>query len=458
MTSLVYHNPDVTFTYYLIIPHADSSEYRVLLNKNNGSWTLPMYQPQEHHFGVVNHINQYLANTLGLFTSTLRCFHTQLESASDERRFYAMDNLHPDWIPPQGWAWMNETDIKSLEFLHPFQYETLRQWFDWMHSDSSMRSPWMRHGWFTEAAGWMYDLADRMAMEGIQHVEQIRALSRFCTLRLTTDNDILHLKALPEMSNYEPVITRVLALRFPSNIPDVRAVHVEKGWMLMRDLGATPLTENEDVDIWKSVVRRYAEIQIDLIGNTQSMIALGVPDRNIDYLSSQVERLMHDLPATLSVEEQTEIKNLSSTLRSLCFQLTDFNIPLSLTHGDFWAQNIMIRPNGEAVFSDWSDASVSHPFFDIPFFLSEIESDLPHVPDAREQLRDTYLDVWTRYAPMANLRRVYQIAEILSGLHQALFYYVHVLPGIEINARWELQHMLPVLLRQVISAVKLSHH
>ena len=457
MSSLVYHNPDVTFTYHLIIPHADFSEYRVLLHQINGAWTIPAYLPEEHHFGVVNHINQYVADKLGLFSATLRCLHTHLVAENDEHRFYAMDNLHPDWQPPQGWAWMNEVDVKSLEFLYPFQRETLLQWFDWMHSDSSMRSPWMRHGWFGKSANWMQDLADRMAMDGIQPVEQVRAWVRSCTLSLKTEHDILYLKALPEMFNYEPVITRVLSLRFPENIPDVRAVHVENGWMLMRDIGGKPLTDHQDISVWKSVIRRYAEMQIDLIGNTHSMIALGVPDRNVDYLSSQVDRLMHDLPDALSQQEQTELKRLSSTLRSLCYELTEFNVPLSLTHGDFWAQNVMIRPNGEPVFFDWSDASVSHPFFDIPFFLSEIESDLAHIPDAREQLRDAYLDVWTRYAPLMNLRRIYQIAEVLSGLHQALFYYIHVLPGIESNARWELQNMLPMLLRQVMAAVKFSH-
>jgi Ser/Thr protein kinase RdoA (MazF antagonist) len=258
------------------------------------------------------------------------------------------------------------------------------------------------------------------------------------------------------MFNYEPVITRVLSLRFPGHIPDVRAVHVENGWMLMRDFGGTALTEVRDIDIWKQVVQRYAEMQLDLIGNTQSLIALGVPDRNVDYLASQIERLMNELPVALSEEEQKEIKRFSSTLRSLCYQLTDFNIPLSLTHGDFWAENVIIRPNGMSLYFDWSDASISHPFFDMPFFLSEIDRELPHVPDAREQLRDGYLDVWTRYAPILNLRRAFQIAEVLGGLHQALFYYVHVLPGIESNARWEMQNMLPMLLRQVIAAVKFN--
>ena len=45
-------------------------------------------------------------------------------------------------------------------------------------------------------------------------------------------------------------------------------------------------------------------------------------------------------------------------------------------------------------------------------------------------------------------------AMILGSLHQALFYYVHILPGVESAVRWELSGMLTHLLRQVIHEMK----
>lgn len=354
MDTLVYHNPEVTFTYYLIIPHTDLTTFRVLLRQNDDKWSLPSYQPQEHHFGVVKHINDFASEQFGLFAATLRCLQTHIAEDSAEHRFYALDNLHSDWDPPTGWQWLDEEEMKDLTFQDDFQHDMLQDWFTWMYSDASLRVPWMRPHWFPNVANWMYDLADRMAMETSEPVQQIRAWSRSCTLRLATDNDTLYLKAVPEIFNYEPVITRVLGIRFPGHVPDVRAVHVENGWMLMRDFGGTSLDQIHDIAVWETVLRHYADMQINLIANAQSMVGLGVPDRNVDYLSSQIERLMHDLPEALAEDEQAELKRMASSLRTMCFELTEHNIPLTLTHGDLWSDNIIIKPDGEILFFDWS--------------------------------------------------------------------------------------------------------
>ncbi len=455
MSTVFFHNPDVPFRYYLIIPHTDLSEYRILLRKTPKGWTLPSYVPYEHHFGVVNHINQHVWEEYGLSVATLRCLQTEYSREEGERRFYALDNLHPSWQPPEDMQWFTEQEVTFLKLSSQLELTMIMHWFNWMHSDSSLRPDWMRSGWLPQAARWMMDLAERMEMEGLITVQQLRAWSRSSTVRLHTEKGNLYLKAVPQMFNYEPIITRVISIRYPDHAPEVMAVHVENSWMLMHDFKGRPLRGITDIDVWKRVLKRYAELQIDLAPSSQSLIGLGVPDRNVDYLCTQIERLMKDLPEALSDDESFELRRLAPTLRSLCYQLTEHRIPQTLTHGDMWSSNIIIRENGNCLFFDWSDASISFPFFDIPFFLSEIEMELPDVPDAREQLRDAYLQPWTRYEPMSHLRRAYEISEVLGALHQALIYHSHILPGIEANARWEMQNMLPMLLRQVIAATRL---
>ncbi len=455
MSTIIFHNPDIPFRYFLIIPHTDLATFRVLLQKKDECWTLPNYVPQEHHFGVVKHINQHVWEQYGLSVATLRCLQTEYSQDEGERRFYALDNLHPGWTPPEDMAWFTEQEVTLLKLSSQLELTMIMRWFNWMHSDSSLRPDWMRPGWLPNAARWMIDLAERLEMEGLITVEQLRAWSRSSTVRLRTEKGNLYLKAVPQMFNYEPIITRVISIRYPEYAPQVSAVHVDNGWMLMHDFGGRPLRTVQDIDVWKRVMQRYAELQIDMASNAQSMIGLGVPDRNVDYLCTQIERLIKNLPEALSEEERFELQRLAPTLRSMCYQLTEHRVPQTLTHGDLWSSNIIIRDDETCLFFDWSDASVSHPFFDIPFFLSEIERELPHEPDAREQLRDAYLLPWTRYEPMDNLRRAYALAEVLGALHQALIYHMHILPGIEADARWEMQNMLPMLLRQVIAATRI---
>ncbi|MEL7436668.1 MAG: phosphotransferase, partial [Chloroflexota bacterium] len=202
-------------------------------------------------------------------------------------------------------------------------------------------------------------------------------------------------------------------------------------------------------------IRRYAKIQRDLVKSSQSLVALGVPDRNVDYLASQIQRLINDLPDTLSDNEGKQLKRIAPTLRGMCYELVDLNLPLTLTHGDFWAGNVVISDDEKhiPIFFDWSDASISHPFFDAVTFLEDVADNLPHVENAHDILLDAYLEEWASFNMRQNLRHAYALASVLAYLHQALFYYVHILPSIETAVRWELTSMPARQLQKVIRAM-----
>ncbi|MEM9954820.1 MAG: phosphotransferase [Chloroflexota bacterium] len=455
---VIYHNPDVTHTYYLLIPSPSKTEFKVLLQKVNASmWTVPSFEPHEHHYAVVQHINDFCHQQWDLEVATLRCITTTRDPEQGEIRFYALDNnTSSDWSLPDDMMWAEEEDLDYLTLSSVLLRHTLMDWFQWRHSDDSLRSPWMRPQWYRQVADWMVDLADRMSMTDIQIPKQMRVWARSATMRLKTEQGALIFKAVPEFFSYEPVVTRVLSIRYPDRAPDVKAVHVDKGWMLMSEVEGSTLTHIDDVKIWERAVKEFARMQVDLISNTQSLVALGVPDRNVDYLGSQISRLMRNLPDVLTDDERTKLQQLAPTLRSMCHELSEFNIPLTLTHGDFWSGQAFIKSDNKCVFFDWSDASISHPFFDMCTFLAEVNAELPHVDNARNHLLMIYLKEWQRYEPLPNLRHAFALAMVLGYLHQALFYYVHILPKVEVDARWELSGMLTHLLRQVLH--EMEHH
>jgi aminoglycoside phosphotransferase len=300
----------------------------------------------------------------------------------------------------------------------------------------------------------MLDLADRVDLLPTSPVQQQRAWARSCTLRLKAHDSGLVFKAVPPSFSYEPVITRVLSLRYVGKLPEVLAVNVDKAWLLMREFQGTPLTHSRNLDDWKKTLQVFAELQIDISDSTHSLVALGVPDRNVDSLVAQIERLMVDLPPMLDKDEAQTLRRAAKDIRNLCYDLIDIDLPLSLTHGDLWSGNVFIQPNGTPLFYDWSDAAVSHPFFDLPTFLAEIERELPHIAEAQEQLLAAYLDVWTAYRPLPKLRRAYALAEVLSKLHMAIAYQQLIVPGIETAVQWEIENILPTYLRQLMGALR----
>lgn len=454
MTELIYHISDIHLTYYLLIPRFELMQTRLLVLETPEGYTLPHVHPREHHFGIVEHINQYVRDRYDLGVSVMMCLSDELSFAENVGwRYYALDSLDDDWQAPADARWVTAHEARELSYSQPHHAEQIGRYFGWLGHDDERRVPWAKHGWFRRIAPRIADIADRLGYTPLD-IEQVRAWGRSSTLRLVTDRGDLYVKALPTMFAYEPVVTRILHLRYPANTPKVLAVDVDEAWMLMEAFKGDKLSTRADIAIWERVVIQYARIQQDIIASTGSLIALGIPDRNVDQIAAQIDRLMIDLPPQLSDDEKDTLRRVARTLRTLCHDLMEMKVPLSLVHGDLWAGNIVVDEAGEALFFDWSDCAVSHPFFDLPFFLSDLERELPGVEDAYGRLRDAYLDQWTRYDSLERLRQVFELARVLSPLHMAMMYQRSVLPGMEESSQWEMENMLPHLLRQVIASLK----
>lgn len=453
--SITVNDPTTDFVYSLLVPHPDDG--RLLVIREDGGWTLPQYRPDEHHFGVVGHINTHMAQQYGLQTVVLRCLGEHRDEADERvRRYYALEMLST-MRQAQPVEWLDASTL--IHQLPEDQAEWLVAWQHWTQRGEEIHAPWMQPGWFAEAQMALRDFADRMDMSPGGPVEQVRVWARSAVLRLHTEQDDLYLKAVPVMFGHEPVITRVLALRYPGRAPEVRAVNVEKAWMMMSAFSGQPLLERHDLAAWENAVRQFAEIQVDLARSTRALIALGMPDRHLDLLASQVERLAADLPTSLSSDEQDRFRRSARLLRSMCYELLDYDLPLTLLHGDFWPDNVVIPQGDDAkpqqpLFFDWSDACISHPFFDLPFFIDLPKIDLPDadVPNIQAHLREVYLSVWTGHGTLQSLRGAYRLAQVLGPLHYAMTYHRYVLPGMAPETRWEMADLLPYLIRRTLTA------
>lgn len=454
MSTLTFRVPDIHYGYYLIIPHP--TEQKFLMTKEILGWTLPHFIPDEHHRGVVDHINAAAHKQLKIRVSTCHAididFDRQLKRGS---RAYIMDNLDPDWQPTdKDTVWVSLDDIAELELAVPKHQGLLREWISWIWIDQNdpARVPWSRIGWFNQAEEWIKDQLGQIAVE-VNSIEQVRSWVRSCVMLIKTDNRNYYFKAVPSMFSYEPVISRVLALRHPRNSPDVIAVDVQNAWMLMREFEGTPLNRIIDLAMWENVLKTFAEIQIDLVPRTQNLIGLGFPDRHVDQMVSQLDHLLADLPQYLTDDEVNELETYRNQLRDLCWELLEYDIPLSLGHGDFWAGNVMVNM-ARCVFFDWSESSVTHPFFDLAFFMSGLNKYLAENKTIYHRLRDAYLEPWVIYMEKDKLIKAFELAKPLTALHHVMIYKMIMLPTIEVRAKWEMEKMISFWLRVLIDSMR----
>jgi len=95
-------------------------------------------------------------------------------------------------------------------------------------------------------------------------------------------------------------------------------------------------------------------------------------------------------------------------------------VPMTLVHGDFHADNVIISAHDASpVIIDWTDGARSHPFFDLLTFLRGRTA--TRVATQREALVHAYLCEWTeaRVGSIADLRDAFAVAQRLAPLYHA---------------------------------------
>ncbi len=439
-----------TYVHYLLIPHP--TEPQLLLLADEVGHALPRYETDEpHYWQTVAPVNQLVAQELGLHLTTLRC--TKTIFGDDQIvMFYALDgsSIPPDWLPPEGSIWAGQD---APDDLPTGQKEIMNDWFCWNNEANLVKTEWYRPGWFAKAAAWMEEQFDDRGIMMTAPIEQIRSWERSAILRAQTTFGQTYFKAMPVMFKHEPLLVKWLAHNYPQDFPKPLMLDGWRRWLLMPDYGSQTLDGSLEIEHWENALRRFAQLQISLSVRINDLIGLGCPDRRLYKLADAIEPLlMASVEAlsgssiSLSDAELAQLRALISEFKQTIVDLAAYSIPTSLEHGDFWAGQVVLNDD-KCIFIDWSDCSISHPFFSL-YFLTDTDIRLPDVPDVRERLRDAYLKPWRAYEPMDKLIEAYNLAMRLAPLHHALTYHQQILP--QMQMKWEMNNMIPFYLKRLI--------
>jgi Ser/Thr protein kinase RdoA (MazF antagonist) len=229
------------------------------------------------------------------------------------------------------------------------------------------------------------------------------------------------MKAVFSTFSHEPALTQALAEEHPTLVPEVLAVDISRGWMLIRELRGTPIGELP-VQRWGDALRAVAGVHRQWAGRTSELFSLGAHDRTLDTLASEI-RATFDAVG-LGVDART-----LSQLEWRCAELGRGPLPQTVVHGDLHPWNVMVDGVELRIF-DWSDACVSHPLFDLPTFLQRTKDEV-----ARESMLDAYLAAWDDLGSAEDLRAAYELARPLACVHHAVSY-LRINEALEPDDRW----------------------
>ncbi|HYO49762.1 MAG TPA: aminoglycoside phosphotransferase family protein, partial [Chloroflexia bacterium] len=416
-----YHNPDLTYTFHVIIPHP--GEPMVLMAREGDGWLLPHFQSREHYLARVGHINHEVQRQLGNDVTVLRCANVvrDKEVKKTVDAVFTMENHSGQWPPPGGLSWIGLNDLAELHMAKPEQRGVIEEW---LYEASGgevppLRAPWSRRGWLGIVREWIGEELGKLGLAPTGPMEQVKHWGISAVLRVPTSEGYFYFKAVPSLFKQEPAITQALARKYPGLVPAPVAVATseEQGWMLLRDFGGQQL-EAANIEQQEEAVARLSLMQLDAVDRVEELLAAGCADRRLANLRAQIDPLLEDaeVVSRLGDEELEKLKALSPRLKEMCDRLAGYRVPETLVHGDLYFGNIVSR-GGEYVIFDWTDGCITHPFFDL---LTAFEGE--EDPEYRARISGTYFAAWTAYEPIERLHEAYRLVETLGALHHAISY------------------------------------
>ena len=312
---------------------------------------------------------------------------------------------------------------------------------------SRLDRPWLvdtRHGLDRRAGA-------RHRLGPVRAIEQIRTWEFSCVLRVQTDQAELYFKALPCSYAHEPRLAQHLTERHPDFVPEVVAMNERERWLLMRACRGRCLESGAPLSAWERAAAAYAELQVAAAAHAPRLAVLGCRQRGPLELRADLGPLFADDPSLLGPAVRTHhgalrgLRQLRPSLEAACDELAASGLPLTLEHGDLWSSNVYVGDD-QVGFIDWTDASLSHPFFSLMPFVQSVQWDprVNTVPGARERIIDRYLEPWTSYAPQARLRRALALARPLAALHIAITYWRDIPQP---HLQWWMPRMVPFFAR-----------
>jgi hypothetical protein len=284
-------------------------------------------------------------------------------------------------------------------------------------ADEPLRLPYARPGGHRADLTWAKGVLEGRGIAIIAAPQQIRTWNLSSIWRLPTSNGPVWLKVVPPFFAHEGI---VLPLLDPAVVPPV--LGAEPGRVLLGEVPGDDQYEATGASLLE-MVRMLVRLQVDWIGRTAELLALGAPDLRpaalIPRIRAAVERHRHEL----NCAEQGRIDSLVAGLPGRFAEIEACGVPDTLVHGDFHPGNVRGEP-GRFTILDWGDCAVGHPMIDQLAFGQRLDC---ADRDAAERL---WAKQWRAARPGCDADRAAALLRPVTAFYGAVIYQ-HFLDNIE---------------------------
>ncbi len=287
----------------------------------------------------------------------------------------------------------------------------------------ALRPRWARRGWHVRASTWMTEALASAGRPLLVPPEPFYLRGISALLRGTTAAGDVFLKAVFPPFHAEPVLTKLLAHRFPASVPHVIAIERDEGWLLVDDVTAPwvfKLPADEKAAGLAAGARTLVAMQRAIgADDIDALVAAGSPRRPLSELADAFDAATGDAaPAFVEEPVSTERRERARlATRAAIQRVADLGFPETVVHGDFHAGNAA-RADGRIVIIDWSDAAIANPMIDLVTWLWWSRDQ----PDDQAAATDAWIDAWSGVVDPAAARATLDEIVIVGAAYQVVSY------------------------------------
>ncbi|HET9614473.1 MAG TPA: phosphotransferase [Candidatus Limnocylindrales bacterium] len=410
---------------WFLVPGADG---RTILTTADGRLPTAQVDGGEETVAAVGPADTYLRSMWRCSAAILET-HPKAEAVADGEpvpTLVTTDRVPSDWLAPDGLVFqpMRADPGQLPAALQPRAAELLAELLAGA-PPPPLRPRWARPGWFDRASGWMGDAAAHAGrpLTGEPRPFFLRGISAL--LRAPTAGPDLFLKAVFPLFHAEPILTRLLAERFPDQIPPVVAVQADEGWLIVEDIGADWIGEVPKEDRPAALRRGSAalvSIQRAFAADPSARRALldaGGPYRPLSSLVDSVAAAIG--PDGFGIGDHglapERAARLLEAIATAVARVESVGLPESVVHGDFHSGNAALVGD-RIVIIDWSDAAIGSPAVDLVTWLAWSGDDAAEL-DAGI---GGWVDAWSGIVDADRLRATLDDILIVGAAYQIVSY------------------------------------
>ena len=406
-----------TFKLLLVLP--DVNNERILVQKTEERYCLPAGDKpvgENVGFDEAHVYNGFFMDIAGIPVYRRYTFNTQ------NHVVFVFEQVKKDntMLPHDGFDWVAYDDFAcDDEEVHQIVSSIRKNY------NHSVNMPWVNAHGFCPYFDWLRDACADKNICITGEIAQVKNAYVSTVFRIPTNIGNLFMKIPGKIYITELPLTHELKqlniADFPEWVdhnPDINAV-------LMKDMGGSDLPPQSDVDVFKDVVLRFAQIQKEAsrclpLGFVPYDYTVEAILRRLDIFAEEAFEILKGSEHEISDAELDNLKRNILTAKKMLESIKDIPIPDTINYGDIRPGNIRVVGD-KFIFYDCAWGSVAHPFFEIVSFLAIIRRSLPG--DAKEAIVTAYLQEWLAYGSYDELRYIFSVIEALRHLFFAIVDY-----------------------------------